>query len=108
MPLTLGSVSVSAAGAVTGSGAALRLYNKRATAAASVYPGGLPTGPAGAKIKQGIALFANADAEWMFEEMTLNAQAKIPNAAAGDGLQTQADPVQATTRPASDKFLSIV
>lgn len=110
MALLAGTVSVSNAGAVTGSDAALRLYNKRVAKAAAAYPGGsLPPGLPGIKIKQGIAMFAQADAEWMVEEIQAHAQAKIDSAsAAGDGLQTQADPTQATTRPASDKFLPIV
>lgn len=109
MPLVTGSVTVSAAGVVSGSDAALRLYNKRVAAAATAFPGGvLPTGPAGAKIKQAIALFAQADAAWMVEEITAHAQAKIAADATGDGLQRQTDPVADTSRPSADKFLVIV
>jgi len=110
MALVAGSVSVSAAGVVSGSGAALRLYNKRVARAATVFPGGvLPTGAAGAKLKQGIALFANADAEWMVEEMTGFGEAKIT---AGTGaLQRTPNPNNADTDtqgPTVDKLLPIV
>lgn len=107
MALTLGSVTIAADGTPSGSGMALRIYQKRAAATASTMPGGvLPSGAAGAKIKQGIALFANADAEAFYEELTLNAQAKI--AAGTGGLQRQDDPMQDTTGPTVDKFLPIV
>ena len=109
MALSAGTVTVNAAGTASGSGASLRLYNKRVSAAAAAYPGGmLPPGLPGVKLKQSIALFAQADAEWMVEEIVGFATAKIPASAAGDGLQRQTDPVADTSRPTVDKFLVIV
>lgn len=112
MSLTAGTVSVSNAGTVSGSGAAKRLYDKRIAAAATAFPNGtIPPGIPGIKLKQAVAIYAQADAEWMVAEITTYAEAKIAADASGDGLQRTPNPNNADTatqRPASDKFLSIV
>lgn len=56
-----GSVTVSAAGVVTGSGLALDIYNARvASLALATPPGIIQAGPAGYPTKHGLALDANA------------------------------------------------
>jgi len=84
------------------------LLKARAQTQTAVFGQPFPTGSEAAPILQGIAATANDFASWLVTELTTNAKAKIPNTADGDGLQTSQAAGNPTTRPASDKFLSIV
>lgn len=116
MAMTQGSVSVAANGAVTKSGITATLYDTlvartNTKLAAFGQPALTDSADGQAGAKQGMADMANDIASWLFTVLTTQAQAKVPNSAAGDGLQTTPNPnnpATACTRPAADKFLSIV
>jgi hypothetical protein len=109
MALSLGTLAVDAAGNVTGTGAARNLFDLRLAAIATVLPGGvIPTGPDGTKLKEGVALFATADAQWMIAEIQANAQAVIDVTSAG--LQRTPNPnnaLTATLAPVAPAYLAI-
>jgi hypothetical protein len=105
MALTQGTVTVSANGTVGGAGAARSLYNiLEATANASI-PGGIPAGSTGYKIKIGMANQANDFAQWMVEEITLNAKATI----AAASIAVTVDPItHAGVAPPAPVLASII
>ncbi len=108
MALTLGSVSVSAAGVVTKSGECGTLFDLLETdaqAAIAAFPGqALPTGPEAVPRLRAQARLATTIATYTHGLLTARATVKISTAT---GALQQVGGVD-TTPPAVDKFLPIV
>lgn len=99
MALTLGTVTISDAGVRSGSGAALRLYDKLLGAVG----GDIPEGIEGATAKRSLAAISGALADWAIEELTTHAELRITTADAGIQRADVANVAnQPTIAPASD------
>ncbi len=112
MALTAGTVSISASGVATKSGAAGELFDlryARLTATMAKLKSSLPAGAALQALLQPIADDSNDVAAWMVGHITANGHAKVAAAAAGlQKTPSPNDPGALTVASGSDVLLPII